>query len=94
MYLLFYKSLLSILAGTVLGILYALSIFAQRQKVLSIFNSNSEKNVQFKIIIFSFVRLFILFLILYCLSGIQNINFILTVTSFIVIFWLAVLKLS
>lgn len=88
------KILLSILIGTLLGILYGLSVFAQKQKAISIFNSNSEKNAQFKIILFSFVRLFVLFLILYCLSLVQNINFILTVTSFIVIFWVVVLKVD
>jgi len=73
--------LLSIFTGTILGSLYGLSVLLQKQRAHS----------QFKIIIFSLLRLFLIFFILYCLSTIQNINFILTVITFILIFWMVTL---
>lgn len=86
--------LLSILVGAILGFLYALSAFAQKQVAISLFAADSKKNAQFKVIIFSFLRLFIIFIILYCLSGLQNINFIITVITFIIIFWTVALKID
>lgn len=85
------KTLLSIFVGSILAILYGLSILVQKKKVISIFEVNSEKKGQIKIMLFSFIRLIILFIILYCLSGLQNINFILTISFFIIVLWIMML---
>ncbi len=84
--------ILSVVIGIIIGIIYGLSFLIQRKKALSIYESIDLKRFYLTTIILNIIRIVCLFLLFYFIFPSKSINFIIVMLSFIVTFWITILK--
>lgn len=88
------QTLQSIIVGAVLGAMYGLSFLQHKRRVLSTYTTKraSATSYRFLTIIFALFRLGLFATLLIFVLHSKTIQIILTLSCFIIVFWLTILK--